>query len=66
MATEFVNWRKSSFSDADSNCVEVGESADRRIFGVRDTKNRDGGTLTITRTAWQDFLHGVRHGEFDL
>ena len=66
MTTGFVNWRKSSSSDADGNCVEVGESADRRLVGIRDTKDRDAGTLVVTWTVWQDFLEGVRQGEFDL
>lgn len=65
MGTEFTNWRKSTFSDGDGNCVEVGESADGQTIGIRDTKDRAGGTLAISRTAWDDFLQGIRHGEFD-
>jgi hypothetical protein len=39
-------WRKSSYSDGNGgNCVEVG--ADGAIL-VRDTANRDGGTLSFT------------------
>jgi hypothetical protein len=34
--------------------------------GVRDTKDRDAGTLVFTLNEWQTFLAGVRDGEFDL
>jgi len=32
---------------------------------VRDTKNRDGGTLYFTEAEWAAFAAGVRAGEFD-
>lgn len=52
-----VIWRKSSFSAGDGNCVEV--AATRTGVGVRDTKNRDAGRLTVTYPAWQAFAHAV-------
>lgn len=58
-------WRKSTRSGANGNCVEVANN----LFGVvavRDTKDRDGGTLQFTPQAWDDFLDGVRRGQFDL
>jgi hypothetical protein len=64
MDIDFRNWRKSTYSDADGNCVEVGESADGQTIGIRDTKSRGGGTLTYSRAAWTTFLHHVRQGEF--
>jgi len=46
-----ISWRTSSFSAGNGgNCVEVGPTADAIL--VRDTKNRTGGTLTLTPAAW--------------
>lgn len=46
-------WRKSSYSSgAQSACVEV-TAADAVL--IRDTTNRDGGTLTFTAQAWATF-----------
>lgn len=61
MLTE--QWRTATRSQ-DTNCVEV-----RRFGGlveVRDSKDRDGGTLTFTSQQWEAFVAGARHGEFDL
>lgn len=60
---DFVNWRKSSRS-AQEECVEVGSGTD--VVGVRDTKDRAGGTVVLTVDAWSEFLAGVRAGRFDL
>ena len=47
-------WRKSSYSSTDGGqCVEVGK--DGLIF-VRDTTDRDGGTLSFTAEAWSAFI----------
>jgi hypothetical protein len=46
-------WRKSTYSGSNGgDCVEV--AADREIL-VRDTANRDGGTLEFSAEAWQEF-----------
>lgn len=53
--TAIRDWRKASRSGGSGgNCVEVG-AADT-IIGVRDTKDRDGGTLLFDRSAWTAFL----------
>ena len=48
------DWRKSSYSDGNGgDCVETA-SRDGLIL-VRDTTNRDGGTLEFSAEAWQAF-----------
>ncbi|HEY0696949.1 MAG TPA: DUF397 domain-containing protein [Micromonospora sp.] len=53
-------WRKSSRS-ANGECVEVADNLPGVVF-VRDTKDRDGGTLTFPTTAWRAFLDLARRG----
>lgn len=53
----FTGWRTSTYSQsAQGQCVEVGTAPGR--VGVRDTKSREQGHLTVSRTAWRTF---VRH-----
>jgi hypothetical protein len=48
-----MTWRKSSYSNGGGNaCVEVGRSD---LVAVRDTTNRDGGTLAFSIEAWGQF-----------
>ena len=59
-----ARWRKSSLSGDGPSCVEVAFVGD--TVAVRDTKNRDGGTLLFRHDEWTAFIGGVRQGEFDL
>lgn len=52
------NWRKSSYSTADGNCVEVADGGSRVL--VRDTKNRPGVVLSFTPAAWRRFADPVK------
>ena len=52
------NWRKASYSNGQGNCVEVADTA--RAVLVRDTTDRDGGTLTFNADAWRSFLGTLR------
>ncbi|GAA5019623.1 DUF397 domain-containing protein [Actinopolymorpha pittospori] len=61
---EFSNWKKPSRSNGSGNCVEVGSASG--LVGVRDTKNRDGGTLVVPAALWSEFIHDVKVGEYDL
>jgi len=48
-------WHKSTRSNGHSNCVEVAENLPGRVL-VRDTKDRDGGTLAFSPAAWAGFI----------
>lgn len=51
-------WRKASYSGgANGSCVEVGNG---NGVLVRDTTDRDGGTLTFTASAWRAFTSGIK------
>jgi len=53
-----VDWRKSTYSTGNGGaCVEL--ASDGKVL-VRDTTNRDGGTLAFSAAAWQRFLGTVR------
>ncbi|AUH39897.1 DUF397 domain-containing protein [Streptomyces sp. CMB-StM0423] len=48
-------WFKSSYSGGDGdNCIEVAVTP--RAVLVRDTKDREGGQLSVTPAAWADFV----------
>ena len=51
-------WRKSTRSASNASCVEVAVTDE--VVGVRDTKDRTGGTLAFDRDRWNDFLSGLR------
>jgi Domain of unknown function (DUF397) len=58
-------WRKSSFSNYNGSCVEVGRLQADRI-GVRDTKdNGTGPVLIFTDHEWNAFISGAKNGQFD-
>ncbi|VVJ20282.1 Uncharacterised protein [Amycolatopsis camponoti] len=52
-----VSWRKSSYSGGQSECVEV--KLDRSV-GIRDTKAREQGHLTVTPAAWAAVVTALR------
>lgn len=52
-------WRKSSYSDGNGgDCVET--ASDDGLIMVRDTANRDGGTLGFTAEAWEAFAASLK------
>lgn len=55
------NWRKSSYSDANGGqCVETASGGGGVL--VRDTTDRDGGTLAFTASAWRAFVAQLNRG----
>ncbi|SOB82163.1 DUF397 domain-containing protein [Streptomyces sp. 1331.2] len=56
-------WRKSSFSGAQSNCVEMAVGV-IGVVPVRDSKDPEGPALLFPVEAWSSFLAGVKGGDF--
>jgi Domain of unknown function (DUF397) len=54
-----AEWRKSSYSGQDGNCVEVARNLPR-LVAVRDSKEPDGARLVVSRETWRVFLKGLR------
>jgi hypothetical protein len=53
------SWRTSSYTgNGGGNCVEAADAAN--LILVRDTKDRDAGTLAFTINAWQAFMTSLK------
>jgi hypothetical protein len=58
-----VSWRKSSYSGAQSDCVEVGTVGER--VAVRDSKNPTGPALLLTHEQVAGLVSAARGGLLD-
>jgi len=56
-----MDWRKSTYSGSNGSCVETA-SGDGVVL-VRDTTDRDGGTLAVSAQAWKAFAARIKHSE---
>lgn len=54
-------WRKSTRSSGNGNCVEFADLGD--LVAVRDTKDRGGPVLRFTAAGWRAFIAGTKRGE---
>jgi len=64
-AIDRASWRKSSFSNLNGSCVEIGRLQPDRI-AVRDTKDNGAGpVLVFTGAEWSAFIAGAKDGQFD-
>jgi hypothetical protein len=60
-----ANWRTSSHSGGNGNCVEVAANLPG-IIAVRDSKNPAGPELILSAATWAAFTAAIRAGDFDL
>lgn len=58
-----LDWRKSSYSGANGDCVEVADTGNG--VAVRHSKEPNQGTLVYTRAELAAFIEGCKAGEFD-
>ncbi|MFG1675695.1 DUF397 domain-containing protein [Micromonospora sp. NPDC049282] len=55
-------WKKSTRSN-EGNCVEVATPSQAVL--VRDSKDRQGSTLSFATDRWTGFVQGIKSGTFD-
>lgn len=53
-----LRWYKSTRSNGSGACVEVAHRESGQTF-IRDTKDREGGTLSVSAAGWRSFVSSV-------
>jgi hypothetical protein len=56
---DMYDWRKSSYTAGQGNCVEVASNVPGMI-AVRDSKNPNGPVLRFSTGDWQAFLGSIK------
>lgn len=62
--TTGANWRKSSYSNGGTNCVEFAALPDESV-GMRNSRDPDGAVLIYPRTEIRALIAGIKRGEYD-
>lgn len=66
MATPQIHkeaWKKSSYSAANGDCIEVA-TTDDEVIAVRDSKDPKGPILSFTKESWASFVAVAQQGGF--
>ncbi|RBM23608.1 DUF397 domain-containing protein [Streptomyces sp. PT12] len=58
-----ANWRRSSYSSGNGECVEVADGI-IGVVPVRDSKTVGGPLLAVPANGWATFIDAVKGGEF--
>jgi hypothetical protein len=56
-----AQWRKSSYSGNNGNCVEVAINLPD-LVAIRDSKNSDGSRLLMSAASWRVFVRDLKAG----
>jgi hypothetical protein len=56
-ALSIATWRTSSYSTSTGNCLEIARTTS--VTGVRDSKHRPGGHLTVDTAQWAGFVAAI-------
>lgn len=59
-----LRWRKSSHSGGGNDCVEVAFIGMSPM--LRDSKDPDGGVISLSASEWRSLLDRIGAGELDL
>jgi len=54
----YLNWRKSTYSLSNGNCVEVGSG--QGMVAVRDSTDPDGTRVDVSPRAWIEFIEHIK------
>lgn len=58
-APTFGEWRKSSRSNGDSDCVEVAVAVEAEVIGVRDSKLPEQEPFVLEPTEWRALVRAA-------